>query len=231
MRLVINGDDFGYTKGVCDGIVEGFEKGILRSTTALVNGKEIEYAARLAKEHPNLGVGLHLNLTLGKPLTKNKTLTAEDGNFYKGRKTIWTKDPDYEEIYQEWKAQIEKFIEVFGKLPTHLDSHHSVHDATPSSLEVAKRLANEYNLEMRRYSKFTYVAGFFGESATRETMIELLEAHKDEDVEMMVHPAFCDLDLYRESSYALNRVVELDVLCSKEVRDYVVEHNIILAHY
>lgn len=231
MKLVINGDDLGFTHGITYGIIEGYNKGILRSTTALCNSDHLEEAAQLVKNCPDLGVGVHLNLTLGKSLTKNKTLTDEDGNFFPGRKTIWTKNPDYDEIYAEWKAQIERYIEVFGHMPTHLDSHHSVHDATPEALEVSKRLANEYNLQLRRYGDYKFVTGFFGPTATAETLIKLMEEHKDENIEIMVHPGFCDLDLYRISSYSLNRVVELSVVCDPDVIKYVEENHIELVHY
>ena len=140
-------------------------------------------------------------------------------------------DPDYDEIYREWKAQIERYYEVFGHRPTHLDSHHSVHDATPQALAVSRRLAEEYQLELRRYSRFRFVAGFFGPTASREVLIDLLKQNLDSDIEIMCHPGYCDLELYRNSSYALDRVKELDVLCDEEVKRFIEENHIELVHY
>ena len=231
MKLIMNGDDLGYTLGNTYGIIEAYKQGILRSTTALTNSKYIREAAELVKDVPGLGVGVHLTLTLGVPLTKNKTLHNEKGEFYPGRKTIWEKDPDYEEIYQEWKAQIERFIEVFGHMPTHLDSHHSVHDATPEAYEVSRRLAEEYALPLRRYSKFQFVSGFYGPTATRENLIRLLKENLSGDIEIMCHPGYCDLELYRSSSYNTQRVTELDVLCSEELKQFITENEIELVHY
>lgn len=231
MKLIVNGDDFGYTMANTLGIIEAFQKGILRSTTTLTNSKYIEEAAQLSKENPTLGVGVHLTLTLGKPITENQTLHDENGNFYAGRKMIWSKNPDYDEIYHEWKAQIERFVEVFKKNPTHLDSHHSVHDATPEALQVAQRLANEYHLPLRRYSEYEFVSGFYGDTATKEIFLKLLDEHADENIEIMVHPGYCDLELYRESSYSLGRIKELDVLCDEDVLKYIKENNVELVHY
>ncbi|MCR4952261.1 MAG: carbohydrate deacetylase [Solobacterium sp.] len=233
MKLVINGDDLGYTMGNTNGIFQAYEEGILRSTTALTNSKYFEQAMKTAQEeHPGLGVGVHMTLTLGRPLTDCPSLTnPETGEFYPGRKTVWEKDPDYDEIYNEWKAQIERYIAVAGHLPTHLDSHHSVHDATPQAKEVAFRLAEEYGLQLRRYGSFEFVSGFYGPLATKETMIRLLEENKDKDIEIMCHPGWCDLELYRMSSYAADRVKELDVLCDPDVIRYVKENNIELCHY
>lgn len=231
MKLVINGDDLGLTKGVTAGIIEGYKKGILRSTTALANSQYLEEAKKLCDENPGLGVGVHLNCTLGKALTENKTLTDEKGMFFPGRKTIWSKDVDYDELYNEWKAQIERFIQVFGHKPTHLDSHHSVHDANDQALAISQKLANEYGVQLRRYGNYKFVMGFYGETASVETMISLLEANKNEDIEIMVHPAFCDLELYQVSSYSLGRVKELAVLCDPLLIAYIKNNNIELCHY
>ncbi len=231
MKLVINGDDLGFTKGVTYGIVEGYKKGILRSTTALTNSAYLEETKKICDEYPGLGVGVHLNCTLGKALTANKTLTDEKGMFFPGRKTIWTKDVDYDELYNEWKAQIERFIQVFGRKPTHLDSHHSVHDANDQALAVSKKLASEYDVQLRRYGDYKFVMGFYGDTASVDTMIALLEANKNEDIEIMVHPAFCDLELYQVSSYSLGRVKELAVLCDPQLIAYIKNNNIELCHY
>lgn len=230
MKLVINGDDLGYTMANTLGIIEAYKKGILRSTTALTNSTYLLKAKELTKDCQNLGIGVHLTLTLGKPLTKNKTLTNSDGNFF-NRKELWQRDLDYQEIYQEFKAQIEKYIEVFNHLPTHLDSHHSVHDNNPKVYEISSNLAKEYGLEMRRYGKYKFVKGFYGPTATVDNLIQLLEDNKDQDIEIMTHPGYCDLELYNNSSYSLDRVKELAVLCDQKVLAYIKANNIELAHY
>lgn len=231
MKLVINADDLGFTKGVTDGIIEGFKCGIISSTTALCNMENILYAAEQVKECSGLGVGIHLTLTLGKPLTKAKSLINDKGEFW-SKNEIFSKNINLDEVYIEFKAQIEKFKEVFSKLPTHIDSHHSIHD-NPIIMPVTKKIAEEYNLKMRRHNdEFKFVIGFYGEDATTEKIIELLESNKNEDgIEIMVHPGYCDLELYNISSYSLNRVKELSVLCDNKVKNYVKENGIILTTY
>lgn len=233
MKLVINGDDLGYTRGNTCGIFQAYDEGILRSTTALTNSRYFADAVKTAREkYPGLGVGVHMTLTLGKPLSDCPSLTdPQTGEFYTGRKTVWEKNPDYDEIYREWKAQIERFITVAGQLPTHLDSHHSVHDANPQALSVAKRLCEEYGLPLRRYGGFAFVSGFYGPDATKETLLKLLAENDDRDIEIMCHPGWCDLELFRMSSYNTGRVQELAVLCDPEVKQFVQEHQIELCHY
>ena len=231
MKLVVNGDDLGYTMANTLGIFQACRDGILRSTTVLTNSKYFEKAAALSKEYPELGVGVHMTLTIGRPLTENSTLHAPDGNFWRGSKTIFEKNPDYDEVYREWKAQIERYIEVYGHMPTHLDSHHHVHLATEQATRVAKQLAEEYGLELRGFSRYKFVDGFYRETATKEVLLRLLEENRDSDIELMCHPGWCDLELYRLSSVSFDRVKELDVLCDPEVIAYIKEHQIELGHY
>lgn len=44
MKVIVNCDDLGYTRGVNEAIVIAYQQGILRSTTALVNGAYIQEA-------------------------------------------------------------------------------------------------------------------------------------------------------------------------------------------
>ncbi len=73
-RLIINADDFGLCESVNKGIVEAHTKGVLTSTTIMANMPAAEQAVELAKNLPTLGVGVHLNLTNGKPLCQDNTV-------------------------------------------------------------------------------------------------------------------------------------------------------------
>lgn len=229
MKVIINADDFGYTKAVTDGIIKGYHQGIVRSTTALCNMPYIEYGKNLLKDCPNLSIGVHLTLTLGKSLTKNKTLTDEEGYFYKPAK-LQNHYFDVEEVYNEFKAQIERFIEVFGCMPSHLDSHHGMHDFQ-NNLQATKKLAQEYHLPVRRYNHFQFVNEFIKDNVSVEGLIHILEKYKDQDIEIMSHCGECDLELYLKSSYALPRVQELAVLCDPAIKDYIQKNKIIITNY
>lgn len=229
MKVIINADDFGYTKAVTEGIIEGYTKGIIRSTTALCNMEYVEYGKLLAEQCPDLGIGVHLTLTLGKSLTKNETLTDESGYFYKPQ-ALKNHVFDIQEVYLEFKAQIEKYIEIFGHLPTHLDSHHGMHDFM-SNYEATSRLANEYHLPVRRYGDYLFVSDFVGENISVDGLIGIFKKYQDQDIEIMSHPGHCDLELYQKSSYSLDRVKELAVLCDAQVKQYIKDHCIQITNY
>lgn len=230
MKLIVNGDDYGYTWGTTQGILYGNRHGIITSTTVLTNSPDLESAAEAAKENPSLGFGVHLTLTLRKPLTNGKTICDKYGNFYK-RKELDLSQMDPEEIENEFRAQIERFIEIFKKKPDHLDSHHSIHDR-PETIEITKKLMKEYELPARRLSNFKFVTGFYAETATVSSFIKLLEENRNEvAIEIMSHLGFCDSELEKISSYNTGRLNELMVLCNPVLIQYIKEHNIELATY
>lgn len=228
MRLIVNADDFGFTRGVNFGIIEGHEHGVITSTTALVNMPAIEHAAQLAKDHPHLGIGLHLNLTLGKPLTSGPTLIQANGDFVdKNQRFILPLAVDEAEI--ELRAQLARFDELFGSLPSHLDSHHSIHDH-PLIWPITQKLSKEYHLKVRRYNHFRWRSDFFEPHNTVNDLLVILNEMQC-DMELMVHPGYCDPQLLNASSYNIQRVKELSTLCDDKVLDAIRHLGIQLTNY
>ena len=72
--LIVNADDLGLAAGVDRGIVEAHAAGAVSSASMLVNLEDFEHAAGLARAAPRLGIGLHFNVVLGRPLTPARTL-------------------------------------------------------------------------------------------------------------------------------------------------------------
>ena len=77
MKLIVNADDFGLTSGVTYGIYDAMCRGVVTSTTALVNGAALDHAVQLSRDIPELAVGMHFVLTLGRPLTAMPGLTRD----------------------------------------------------------------------------------------------------------------------------------------------------------
>ncbi|PYV93500.1 MAG: hopanoid biosynthesis associated protein HpnK, partial [Acidobacteria bacterium] len=69
-RLIVNADDFGLTEKVNQAIIQGHLEGIITSASLLATGAAFESAVTLARQHPKLGVGVHLNLTEGMPVSE-----------------------------------------------------------------------------------------------------------------------------------------------------------------
>jgi predicted glycoside hydrolase/deacetylase ChbG (UPF0249 family) len=131
-RLIINADDFGLSRGITDGIVLTHKKGILTSTSLMVNQPATEYAISCAEQVRELGIGIHLNLTQGTPVLSPDqipTLVNEAGQFHSCRtlaRQLLRLQVSAQEIEAEFRAQIQ-LMKSYGLLPTHADSHHRIH--------------------------------------------------------------------------------------------------------
>ena len=149
--LIVNADDGNLTPGVTQAIFDCHDRGILSSTTWMINLPHSASRVREAKSRSHLGVGVHLNLTLGEPVSdcsEIPSLVTEEGRFRKVGPQLESL-PHSAEVRLEYRAQIEKFKQLFGRLPTHLDTHHQVHDH-PFFLTILAEIANQYKLPLRR---------------------------------------------------------------------------------
>ncbi|MEE6453141.1 chitin disaccharide deacetylase [Gottfriedia acidiceleris] len=239
-KLIVNADDFGYSKGVNYGIIDAHLNGIVNSTTMMMNMYAVEHGIELAKLHPTLGLGVHLVLTAGKPLLSNlKTIVDPNGDFLKN--SYWYDNPviNVEEVEKEWDAQIQKFLS-YGLKPSHLDSHHHVHMISILHPVIAK-LSQKYDLPVRVSPKsqidgitpFTdqLLTDFYG----NDIPINYFETIQDrinnsaESVEVMVHPALVDNHLKNGTSYCFERLTELDILTNSKLPEGVelVKYNIV----
>ena len=160
-RLIINADDLGMAPGVNRGIVEAHRAGAVSSSTLMVNCAAAEEAVNLVqREAPNLGLGLHLNLTFGRPLLRPSevpSLVRRNGDFVRLSRGLslmhhWRRG----DVRRELTAQLERFTELLGRLPTHLDSHQFIGSLSAECREVMLDLAEAHNLPVRRGGRALY---------------------------------------------------------------------------
>jgi predicted glycoside hydrolase/deacetylase ChbG (UPF0249 family) len=238
IQCIINADDFGYSKGVNLGILEAFQHGVVTSATMMVNMPGAEHAFQLAKEYPELGVGIHFVLTCGKPIRSDvPSLINENGEFRKRDELF--EYADVVHIERELTAQLETFFS-FGLMPTHIDSHHHVH-AHERIFPIVKKLAKQYDLPIRQVLHLrekdlrtvdVFIHQFYGDRLTTQYFLSLLEQIDDgQTVEVMCHPAYIDLPLINGSSYCFQRANELAILTDREVREALLKRNVELITY
>lgn len=156
-NLIVNADDLGWTEGVNRGIAEAHRRGIVTSASLLANGDAFVSALVLARTAPDLGVGVHLNLSDGQPLVaaeKVPSLLNEVGRFHSGPESLLLRivkgKPVLREAEEEWDAQIQRVRDA-GIYPTHLDGHKHVH-MLPGLFAVALRLAARHGISAVRVS-------------------------------------------------------------------------------
>jgi predicted glycoside hydrolase/deacetylase ChbG (UPF0249 family) len=133
-RLILNADDFGLTRGINRAIAELFDAGTITSTTLMATGPAFDDAVSIARARPSLGVGCHVLLVDGAPVSPPAnipTLLATDGRNFRRSLTHFLRDLylgriSLSEIELESIAQIQKLQRV-GIHPTHVDTHKHAH--------------------------------------------------------------------------------------------------------
>src|SRR5712692_3282320 len=150
-NLIVNADDLGWTQGVNRGIAEAHRNGIVTSASLLANGRAFGSAVDLVRTMPGLGVGVHLNLSDGAPVTAReqvKRLVNEAGMLEGGPESLLLRlarrSLALDEVEREWEAQIRK-VRGAGIQPTHLDGHKHMH-MLPGLFEIALRLAKRHGI-------------------------------------------------------------------------------------
>ena len=132
-RLIVNADDFGLHAAVNRGILTAHTEGIVSSTSLMAGGAALDDAVRIAKQCPQLGVGVHLTLVGASPLlpvAEVSSLLDEAGDFY-GSYPLFIKrflrgKIRLAEVERELAAQIDR-VRMAGIQPSHLDSHQHLH--------------------------------------------------------------------------------------------------------
>ncbi len=241
-RLIVNADDFGLTPGVNAGILAAHRHGIVTSTTLLANCT-FDRETLSALRDSGLGVGLHVNLTLGRPLTKSGSLVDSKGLFVRDARRAAAR-AELREVDAEVNAQVERFLSLLKRPPTHLDSHHHVGLHPPVSqvlLEVARRLGvpvRSQNAEARaraRTANLRTPDHFFGESGpdaywTLSRTLAQLRALPVGVSEFMTHPGWFD-EALGYSRYGRQREVELAALGSPAARGAALALGLRLCHF
>lgn len=239
--LIVNADDFGLSKGQNYGIVEACRHGVVTSTTAMVNGEAIEHAAALSRDLPDLGVGMHFVLTLGMPLTAMPGLTREGVL----GKWIWEMAEEgtlpLEEIARELDCQFNRFVDLFGREPTHIDSHHHVHMIPaifPLVAEFARRKGGALRVDRQvdmpgemggdlPPTTDGFSSAFYGDGISEALFLSVLDRsvqQGERSLEVMAHPAFID-NTIRKSAYCWPRLTEMEVLTSTSLKYAIAERG------
>jgi predicted glycoside hydrolase/deacetylase ChbG (UPF0249 family) len=243
--LIVNADDFGLTAGVSSGILDAHRKGIVTSTTVIVN-RPIDPALVEQLLASGLGVGLHLNLTLGRPISdpaRVRSLVDVEGTFVRDPDEVAAR-ANKDEARIELGTQIDAFRHLIGRFPTHLDSHHHVGRHEPimelvldfaRALKVPVRSQDDVARASARRVKVRTTDHFIGDAGaepywTAERVLEHLAALPGGTTEFMTHPGYYDGDL-AYSRYGRQRDAELAGLSDPRAREVIERHGIRLAHF
>lgn len=251
-RLIVNADDFGRAPGVNAGILRAHRDGIVTATTLMVGASTSDDAARIARATPSLDVGVHLTLTYARPVAdpgRIPSLVEADGAFPRVPAAfLGTGRAHREEALIEYRAQHARATELVGRAPTHLDTHHWLHDE-PALEWAITALAQETGAAVRPHDTAQrerlraagvrtvdrYRRDFQHEGqvdvATLERILDEVGDIGEGTTELGCHPGEPDAELERTSAYAALRITELATLTDPRVRAAVERNGIALATY
>jgi len=256
-RLIINSDDYGRTPEISRGIREAHLRGVVTSTTCMMNiPTTAEDIVIALKEAPALGMGVHLVLTMGRPISPSDSvpsLTDKNGQFLKYTPLLeQLPNLDLDEVKKEWHAQIEAFIRAAGRKPTHLDSHHHSsyfsHQLFRAMLELAKEydcairfpFTGDPSKELEETNKHVpdllkefdpprpdrFVVDFYDVRATHEELMKVINSLPDGTTEIMCHPGYTDEAFAQESVYNNQRHRELKILTDPSIKQAIQANGI-----
>jgi len=223
--LVVNADDFGRSAAISEGIIRAHVHGIVTSTSLMVRYAGAQDAVAAAREHPGLGLGLHLDLCEWEPAGDEWRATY-----------VVVDTSDREAVEREAARQLERFRFLVRADPTHVDSHQHVHRDEPVR-SVASRMAAELEVPLRQRGPIRYCGGFYGQGrrgsplpgaiapAALARIVSALEAGA---TELCCHPA---TEAEPFTSYSAERPLELAALCAPEVHRAVRDAGVRLCSF
>jgi len=212
-RLIVRGDDMGYTHSGNEALVKCFKEGIETSIEVLVPSPWFPEAVRLIKQNPGVDVGIHLDLTSEwenikwRPLTDCKSLKDSAGYFYPmvypnknypGR-SIMENKWKIEDVEKEFRAQIEVALKYIPRI-SHFSAHMGCTNISPEVRALTARLAKEYKIPVDPEWDYKGNVGYDGPSKTpaekMQSFINMLAKLEPGKTYIFIdHPGICDNEL------------------------------------
>lgn len=253
-RLIVRGDDMGYTHSGNLALIKCYKDGFQKSIEVIVPSPWFPEAVKMLKENPGVDVGVHLALTSEwenikwRPVTDCKSLTDTNGYFfpmvypnknYPGqsiKESAWK----IEDIEKEFRAQIEIALREIPQV-SHISGHMGCANISEETKAVAKKLAAEYNIDIDLSVYGVEGVGYKGAKQTSEekvnSFIAMLGTLQPGKTYLFVdHPGFDNAELHAvfHTGYedvAKDRQGVTDLFTSKEVMSAIKTKGISIISY
>lgn len=153
-KLIITADDYGMCDEVDKAIDAGIENGIITTTNVMLNMETLHNARNLRTRYPHISIGVHFNVTTGKPVLDPKeipTLVDDGGSF-------WS--------INEFKRRYSKKLIATADLERELEAQYALFEATCGQADYWNTHENS-SLHTKAFEVFARVATRHGIKATR----------------------------------------------------------------
>lgn len=253
-RLLVRGDDMGYSHAGNEALITCFKQGIERSIEVIVPSPWFPEAVKLLADNPGVDVGIHLAITSEwdnikwRPLTDAKTLRDAEGYFYP---MIWPnknypgraiKETNWklEDIEKEFRAQIEMGLKKIPRI-SHISSHMGCTDISDSVRALTKRLAKEYKIDIDLGELKVKGIGYAGPHETSaekiESFIKMLDTLEPGSTYVFVdHPGLNNEEVQAihhigYEKVAIDRQGVTDLFTSEKVKEAIKKKGVVLVSY
>ncbi len=160
-RIIIRGDDMGYSHSGNLALIKCFKEGIQTSIEIIVPSPWFPEAVKMLNENPAADVGIHLAITSEwdnvkwRPLTECPSITNADGYFYPmvspnknyPGQSISENQWKIADIEKEFRAQIEMALKKIPRI-SHISSHMNCTNLTAEVIALTRKLAKEYKIDI-----------------------------------------------------------------------------------
>ena len=191
--FIINADDFGFSRGINESILDTADNGALSGVSVIANGYDLPFAASELQKRPRLRLSVHLNLTDGEPLSGSKEgILAHNGFFRRSFQSLWLKyllsgkkerELITNEVKKEFRAQIRKVKETFGdERKISIDGHEHIH-MIPFVFDALLELSDEFHFAsiriprepfFVRIKKASDLSNYFGLNIVKHILLNAL---------------------------------------------------------
>lgn len=184
-RLIVRGDDMGYSHSGNEALIKASKEGIQTSIEVIVPSPWFPEAVKLLNENPSIDVGIHLAITSEwdnvkwRPISDCPSLKDPDGYFFP---MVWP-NPNYprlsikenqwtlEDIEKEFRAQIEMALKKIPRI-SHISSHMGCTHLDSTVTALTKRLAREYQIDIDPQDHGVISIGYGGPHRTLEEKMD-----------------------------------------------------------
>ena len=258
-QLIVLADDIAISHATTLGILDGIHRGIVRNTGIFTNRPDTEFAANALKDIPGIDVGIDLNFVTGSPVLaadRVPALVTEHGAFRSSHELKATHrevsrdglyadyDPepfDHDQLLAEARAQVERFLHLFGRTPAYVHHHSFV---STMSDQVLHEVAEEYGLfiidDAFRFGQVPllpnewYTSPFGADVQAAADPIAAFLPHlpqiRDNAVTALItHPGYVDAELIDSSSYHVIRARDLALVTDPGVQQLLAEAGVEVA--
>jgi len=260
-KLIVQGDDFGFTRGVTYGILEGIDHGVLTASGMFANMEIAPWAAQFIKERPDFCWGIDFNVVSGPSAADPSEIphmVDASGEFI--RSGVRVADPrfmsaegrdemfPYSEMEAELWAQYNRFVELTGRRPCYLHAHSiSSENYVKAIHAIGAKEGIPFSHDVQEHFHFTGMHRMSADGKPPKKVFDpAAQLAKDTVAQVLAnsgnllaadyaiiggHPGYVDAELLKLTTLSLERCKDLEMVLSPRIRSWISENSVELISY